>query len=82
MIQLAKDLIVTADEYQYIVGKPIARLRNGVQSVEVKNPRYFTDMGQVLKYALSYAMRSKVADGSIATLHQFIEEQERLKLEI
>lgn len=37
------------------------------------------NIAQAVRGALAITMRQRVADGSIATLRQFIEEQERLQ---
>lgn len=79
MIQINDDLAITADGYQYILGKPVARPRKGAQNVEIKNPRYFPTMGKAINGALSQAMRSKVADGSIQTLKTWLDEYAALQ---
>ena len=85
MIQITEDLAITADGYQYILGKPVARPRKGAQSVEIKNPRYFPTMGHAINGALSQAMRSNVADGNIQVLKSWLNEyaalQERFREE-
>lgn len=40
---------------------------------------YYTTAAQAVRGALAITMRQRVADGSITTLRQFIEEQERLQ---
>lgn len=79
MIQLTKDLAMTADEHCYIVGKP--RQGRG-KGAELRSPTYHPTAAQAVSAALSRTMRQGVADGSITTLRQFIQEQERLRAEL
>lgn len=79
MIQLTKDLWLKADEHCYIVGQ----LRQRADKGDVlRNPTYHTTAAQAVEGALKRAMRQGVADGSITTLQQFIQEQERLQAEL
>lgn len=78
MIQLTEKIAVTADERQYIVGEP--RQRRG-RGLELRDPRYFATMRQVVLYAISRTLREKVENGDIITLQQFVEEQGRLQEE-
>lgn len=86
MIQLTKDLAMTADERCYIVGKPNKARCNDVQGgrrdSKLLNPTYHTTAAQAVSAALKRAMRKGVADGSITTLQQFVQEQQRLKAEL
>lgn len=79
MIQLTKDLWMKADDCCYIVGK--ARQGRG-KGRELRDPTYHPTVAQAVSAALSRAMRQGVADGSITTLRQFIQEQERLSAEL
>ncbi len=79
MIQLTKDLAMTADKRCYIVGKPRKAVGRGQ---ELRNPTYHTTAAQAVSAALKRAMRKGVADGSITTLQQFVQEQQRLKTEL
>lgn len=78
MIQLTKDLAMTADERCYIVGKPRQTRDRGI---ELRNPTYHTTAAQAVQSALAQTMRQGVADGSITTLREFIQEQERQRME-
>lgn len=79
MIQLTKDLWMTADDNCYIVGKP---RQSADKVVRLDKPTYYTTMDQAVRGALLRAMRQGVADGTITTLRQFIQEQERLHCEL
>ncbi|WP_217959736.1 hypothetical protein [Acutalibacter muris] len=79
MIQLTKDLVMSADDYNYIVGKPVQREGRGVI---IKNPRYYPTVAHAVRGALSLTMRQLVADEAITTLQEFIAEQERLYHEL
>lgn len=76
MIQLTKDLVLIADSECYVVGKPGKSRGKGPELIK---PKYYTTVAQAVRGALAITMRQRVADGSIATLRQFIEEQERLQ---
>ena len=78
MIQLTDNLFVTADERNYIVG--ITRQRAG-RGIVMDSPSYLTTMSQAVRYAVSLALKERVANDQITTLHQFVEEQERLQAE-
>ncbi len=79
MIQLTKDLWMDADESQYIVGQPRERPGKGT---ELRNPCYYPTVAQAVSAALQRALRKDVADGTITTLREFIQEQERLRTEL
>lgn len=79
MIQLTKDFAITADEHCYIVGKLCQR---GDKPTELRNPTYHTTAAQAVSTVLTRAMRKGVADGSITTLQQFVQEQKRLRTEL
>ena len=74
MIQMTDNLAMTADEYSYIVGQPRTRPDKGVVLVK---PRYYPTAAQAVSAALQMTLRKGVADGTITTLSQFIQEQER-----
>ena len=79
MIQLTKDFAMTADNHCFIVGRPRQRVGKALEMLE---PSYYTTAAQAVQGTLNRAMRQGVADGSITTLRQFIQEQERLKTEL
>lgn len=79
MIHLTKDLCMKADDCCYIVGKP--RTRAGKGTV-LDSPTYYSTAAQAVEGALKRVVRQGVADGSITTLRQFIQEQERLRGEL
>lgn len=79
MIQLTKDIAMIADDHCYSIGRP--RQRKG-RAVTLKDPKYYSTVDKAVQGALNWAMRMSVADGSITTLREFIDEQERLKSEL
>lgn len=79
MIHLTKGIAMTADENCFIVGKARTRADKGIV---LDHPRYYTTAVQAVCAALNSAMRQGVADGSITTLRQFINEQDRLNSEL
>lgn len=79
MIQLTTDLAMTADEHCYIVGKP---RQTHDRNIELRNPTYHTTAAQAVQSALARTMRQSVANGSITTLREFIQEQERQRMEL
>lgn len=74
MIKLTDELAIMADKNQYIIGKPTARARRGTPSQEMGNPRYFTTLGQTIRYAVSTALLAEVEDGTITDLRQWLKE--------
>lgn len=74
MIRLTKRLVLTADKHCYIVGE--VKQRPG-RPAEIKGARYYTTVAQAVRGTLDTTMRWAVEDGSIATLQEFIREQER-----
>ena len=80
MIKLAENLVIIADEHQYIVGRPWERrAKAGNVSISIRDPRYYTTLSTALKSAMHTMLRSGVADGTICTLQDFIGEQQRLQ---
>lgn len=75
MIQLTDNLVVTADQYQYIVGTPRTRPDKGIT---IDKPRYYTTLAGAVKAAVSQAMRDKVADGTITTLRGWLDEYRKI----
>ena len=75
MIQLTDNLVVTADQYQYIVGTPRTRPDKGIT---IDKPRYYTTLAGAVKAAVSQAMRDKVADGTITTLRGWLDEYQKI----
>lgn len=76
MIQLTDTLALTADEHNYIVGRARQRAARGIV---IESPSYFTSITQAVLYAVSQAMRERVAKNQVTTLEQFAEEQARLQ---
>lgn len=79
MIQLIKDLAMTADEHCYIVGKPRQTAQDGIR---LDRLTYYTSAAQAVSGAIARALRQGVADGSITTLRQFVQEQERQRADL
>lgn len=75
MIQLTDNLVVTADQYQYIVGTPRTRPDKGIT---IDKPRYYTTLAGAVKGALSQALRDKVADGTVTTLRGWLDEYQKI----
>lgn len=79
MIQLTESLWLKADDCCYVVGN--RRERRG-KGEELRNPTYYSTAAQAVEGALIRAMRQGVKDGSITSLREFIQEQERLHAEL
>lgn len=79
MIQLTKDLALTADDHCYIVGKPRQKAGNGLV---IDDPTYYSTADQAVQGALCRAMRISVKEGSVTTLREFVERQEQLLAEL
>lgn len=79
MIRLTDKLAMTADEYGYIIGQPRTRPDKGLV---LEKPKYYPTAAQAVSAALQMALRKGVADGTITTLRQFIQERARLQAEL
>ena len=79
MIQLTKRLVLTADKNCYVLGE--VKQRPG-RAAEIKGARYYTTAAQAVQGALDTTMRWAVENGSIATLQEFIREQERQRAKL
>lgn len=75
MIFLTDDLVLVADEHCYVVGKPRQRPDKGLI---IDSPTYHKDINCAVLSAVERSLRSKIRDGSITTLRQFLDEQARL----
>lgn len=86
MIRLTKDLVMVADDHCYTVGMLNKQRADGMQggckANLIHNPTYYTTAEQAVQGALNRAMRSAVKDGSITTLREFIQEQDRQRTEL
>lgn len=78
MIQIAAGLVITADDSQYILGRPVKK-RDG--KIAVRSPRYYTNLSQAVRAAAVIAVRKKVAIEEITTLRDCINEMERIQRE-
>ena len=79
MIEITKDLAIISDGRCFTVGKPIYK-QSG--EVFIQKPRYYSDVRQALRGALSIAVCNGVAAGTITELRQLVEEQERLTAQL
>lgn len=78
MIKLTDSLVITADEHQYIMGRPVTRKgKDGKSTVEIKNPRYYTDLAAAVRGAVSQSLRAGVAGDEITTLRGFLDAYRR-----
>lgn len=75
MIKIDENLVIVADGHCYAVGKPVQK-QSG--EIFIQKPKYYSTMAQTLRGCVSIALRNGVADGSITTLRQFMDEQQRL----
>ena len=76
MIYLTDELAITADDMQYIVGRPYTSPGG---TVKIKNPRYYHKLSAALQQAVADCIRAGVADNRITELRQVIAEQTRLE---
>ena len=76
MIRLTDEIAITADDMQYIVGRPYTSPRG---AVKIKNPRYYHKLSAALQQAVTDCVRAGVADSRITELRQVIAEQTRLE---
>ena len=75
MIYLTDNLVLVADEHCYIIGKPRQRPDKGTV---LDAATYHRDIRCAVLSAIDRSLRSAVKDGSITTLRQFLDEEERL----
>lgn len=78
MIKLTDTLSMSADDLQYMVGKPYIRAGKGESRMTLKDCKYFTSVSAALRYAVDYELRTGVVDGSITTMREYLAECERL----
>lgn len=78
MIRLTDEIAITADDMQYIVGRPYTSPSGAVQ---IKNPKYYHKLSAALQQAVIDCVHAGVADGSITELRQIVTEQARLEQE-
>lgn len=82
MIELPGGYAMDAYEYGYRVGKLYVRKKNGVANL--RNVTYHATPAFAIENALQRVIRDRVADGSITTLSELLEEMnaQRTKFEI
>ena len=78
MIRLTDEIAITADDMQYIVGRPYTSPRG---AVKIKNPKYYHKLSAALQQAVTDCVRAGVADERITELRQVVAEQARLEQE-
>lgn len=76
MIYLTDEVAVTADDMQYIVGRPYTTPSG---AVKIKNPKYYHNLNDALQQAVADCIRASVADSCITELRQVVAEQARLE---
>jgi hypothetical protein len=80
MIKLTEKLAITADEHQYLLGRPRERADKAGNAVtSIDNPTYYTTLSSALKSALARTMREKVQDGAVTTMRGYLDELQRLQ---
>ena len=78
MIELWDGYIITADEYQYILGRPKARMRDGQAAERMSEASYHATLGQALTTFYRAQLRASVRDNAY-TLEQVIERSEQIE---
>lgn len=78
MIRLTDEIAITADDMQYIVGRPYTSTRG---EVKIKKPKYYNKLSAALQQAVTDCVRAGVADNRITELRQITAEQARLEQE-
>ncbi len=86
MIQLTNNLVMVADDHCYIVGVLNKQRGEGTQggrkASQILSPTYYPTAAQAVQGALNRVMRTAVKDGSITTLREFIQEQDRQRAKL
>lgn len=78
MIYLTDEIALTADDMQYIVGRPY-KYPNG--KIQFKNARYYHKLNMALQQAVADCVRAGVADERLTELRPVVAEQARLEQE-
>jgi hypothetical protein len=78
MIDLWDGFVITADEYQFILGRPKPRIRCGQTAERMTDTTYHATLGQALTTFYRAQLRASVRDKT-DTLEQTIERAERIE---
>lgn len=78
MIKLWDGFVIAADEYQFILGRPKARIRHGQATERMSEATYHATLGQALTTFYRVQLRASVRDNP-DTLEQTIERAERIE---
>ena len=80
MIKLTDNIVLLADEKQYIVGR-INPDHKSDEPPQIFDHRYYTTIDTAIKGAISRALKLGVSSGEIQTLQDFAKELNRYKAE-
>jgi hypothetical protein len=80
VLRITDNLVIMADDCQYVVGKPRNWTNKAGKAVVVigSDRKYFTDLSSAAKWAINKTMRDKVRSNVITELRDFAAEQKRM----
>ena len=73
MVHLIKDYHLTADKYQYIVGKMKERKRGESMTTELMETTYHPTLAAALTYVADELLRKAIAEDELTTLESVAE---------
>lgn len=68
MVNLIKDYYLTADKYQYIVGRMKQRKRGDRVTSELMEQRYYPTLDAAVSYVADEVLRQQIAADELTTL--------------
>lgn len=74
MVHLIEDYYLTADKYQYIVGRMKQRKRGERMTSELMEQRYYPTLAAAVSYVADEVLRKQIADDQLETLQAIADE--------
>ena len=68
MVNLIKDYYLTADKYQYIVGRMKQRKRGERMTSELMEQRYYPTLAAAVSYVADEVLRQQIAADELTTI--------------
>ena len=68
MVNLIKDYYLTADKYQYIVGRMKQRKRGEHMTSELMEQRYYPTLAAAVSYVADEVLRQQIAADELTTI--------------
>ena len=74
MVHLIEDYYLTADKYQYIVGKLKERRRGERMTRELMETTYHPTLAAAVSHVADELLRKQIEDGRLETLKRIVDE--------